>query len=87
MEEFRFTFGVKYRQDPHPGTINGVTPHPDGWVTVIAPDENAARAAVAEQIGNAWAFCYPKDYFNAHYYPAGELTRITVVDNPVGETE
>lgn len=77
---FVFTFGVQYASEPHPGTINGVTPHPDGWVVVEAPDENTARRAVHEQIGDKWAFCYPADRFDSSYYQRGELTRIICPD-------
>lgn len=76
MPEFHFTFGVQYRTEPHPCEVDGVRPDPDGWWTIVAPDENTARAKMAELVEDRWAFCYPSPYLNRKYYPKGEMLRI-----------
>lgn len=80
LQAWVFTFGVKYRQDPHPDMIENVTPHPDGWVTVMALDEDAARIEMYKHVENRWAFCYPLDRFDDSWYPDGELIRIEAND-------
>lgn len=75
LQEFRFTFGVQYSHEPHPYWAGA---HPDGWLTVLAADEDEARAMVRPYIGNVYAFSYPKDRHDPSYYPRGELARITM---------
>jgi hypothetical protein len=41
VREFRITFGQRYRTETHP--LLGLA-HPDGWVTIEAPDYDTARA-------------------------------------------
>ena len=79
MEEFYFTFGVQYRTNPHPSVVDGVRPDPDGWWTIVAPDEDAARAKMNELVGERWAFCYQASldsFGKLDYYPKGEMLRI-----------
>lgn len=78
LQEFRFTFGLKYRTEPHP---TGFPADPDGWVSVIAYSWNAARAIAFRHLGDAWAFQYvgpdwEKNGF-PHSYPKGELAQWT----------
>lgn len=75
LQEFRFTFGVKYSHEPHPFWPGA---HPDGWLTVLAVDEDEARTLVRPYIGNIYAFSYPLDRFKEEYHPMGELARITM---------
>lgn len=72
LQEFRLTFGLRYGDEPHPSFPAA---NPKGWVAVMAEDYEAARALVVERIGNAWAFLYPVDKFQASYHPAGETAR------------
>lgn len=72
LREYRVTFGVMYRREPHP-TFPAADP--DGWLTVMAPDEESARALVVDRIGRAWAFIYSAERMTEHYYPHGEITR------------
>lgn len=65
-----FTFGVKYRDEPHPYLTAA---HPDGWLRVRG---HSLREAL--DIGGAitlglYAFYYPADRFNPASYPRGEL--------------
>ncbi len=68
---FYFTFGQKYREEPHPA--GG---HPDGWFAIEASSEWAARIVMRNRCGEAWAFCYPEGRFDATRYPRGELERL-----------
>lgn len=74
--EYRVTFGSGHV--PHPRLPEA---HPDGWLTVVAADELAARVATIERIGRAWAFIYsPGDshYPDERHYPRGEVYRIVI---------
>lgn len=68
---YYFTFGQKYRDEPHPLGIS-----PDGWVTIMAPDENAARAKMVELCGNRWATSYDTEP-ELDYYHLGELMKFS----------
>lgn len=80
LNEYRFTFGVQYSHTPHPHWAGA---HPDGWLSVLAPTEEAARRVVRRFIGNVYAFSYPKDRHDPSYYPLGELAQIST--NAAGE--
>lgn len=78
--EYRVTFGQQYAQDPHP---RWPWAHPDGWVTVVAPNYEAARAAAFGMLGRFWAFIYGPgadeeiaDVDWATLFPRGELGRV-----------
>jgi hypothetical protein len=75
MTEYRVTFGQKYRRDPHPTYRKA---HPDGWLTIVAPDEVAARNVAVSRLGRAWAFMYAPENWDPKWYPLGELDRIEV---------
>lgn len=76
MKEFFFTFGQKYRMESHPQ--GG---HPDGYFTIVAPDEEQAREAMFKECGPAWSHNYAERP-SLDRYPRGELRRITVVPKP-----
>jgi hypothetical protein len=72
LHEYRVTFGFRYAREPHP-TFPAADPN--GWLTVMAPDEETARALVVARIGRAWAFMYPAERMSESYYPRGEICR------------
>lgn len=77
VAEFRVTFGQYYRNTEHPEGW----PHPDGWLSIIAADYSAARAAVESFLGDRWGFMYEEgeDGFpTTARYPLGQLHRLTV---------
>jgi hypothetical protein len=69
-ENFYLTFGVEYRYEPHPVHPYGV--HPDGWVRIMAPDEERARAIALTHYGTYWSRLIPERYFEPRFFPAGE---------------
>jgi hypothetical protein len=80
LTEFRITFGSAHSgQDLSLDGPDFWFSDPDGWLTVYAPDETAARNAVDEVIGRRWCDCYDAgwtlgaDPEVAHLYPLGEL--------------
>lgn len=83
--QFYFTFGQQYSYTEHP-KLKPEYAHPDGWVTVEAPDELAARLWFAKNFTNAWSSTYVgDDFFGSYdYYPRGELAKFTV-DSPAHE--
>jgi hypothetical protein len=77
LQRFFVTFGVMYRHETHPYWAGA---HPDGWLLVLAPDEEAARHRVRMFIGLKWAFLYDVQRFrddDVRYYPKGELAVIS----------
>jgi hypothetical protein len=92
MIEYRFTFGMKYRDEPHPA---GSWPHPDGWLTVYAENGDQARQLAGAVIGHvdndprapfAYAFDYSPEQWSQptrrggnwdEMYPLGCLARVT----------
>ena len=71
LQRFFLTFGTQYAYTEHP-TMPDVV-HPHGWVTLIARDEETARAMAVTLFGSAWAFLYTEETFNPGYHVAGEL--------------
>jgi hypothetical protein len=72
MREFYVTFGQQYHHEPHPTFPKA---HPDGWVTVVAADELAARRLAVEWLGTAWSSIYDEEPDLA-LFRLGELHRI-----------
>ena len=70
---YHVTFGQQYRQEVHE-TAPYV--HPDGYVTIEAPDMFAARAIAFEHFDRCWAMIYEQKEFKDAYFPRGELCRI-----------
>jgi len=80
MTEFIGTFGVKYSSEPHP---SGHLVHPDGYVTLEAPDANAANRMMHFHYTAAFAFVKSVEDFDPTRYPMGELTRIVMGEDPI----
>lgn len=57
LKNFYVTFGVMYSHTPHPYWKGA---HPDGYLEVQAPDEDAARLLVRSFIGLKYAFMYDR---------------------------
>lgn len=91
MDEYRFTFGFRYRDEPHP---NCPWARPEGWLAVIAPNAAIAHTLAHAVIGHtdgpnspiAYAFSYsPAEWQRPSRdgspwekpYILGELARIT----------
>jgi hypothetical protein len=79
MQTFYVTFGVRYREEPHPIWPKA---HPDGYLTVIAKNEEMARRFTAALLANQWAFIYTEDNFNTARWTRGELGRIEFSEAP-----
>jgi hypothetical protein len=77
LRKFYVTFGVQYAHEQHPYWQGA---DPDGWLLVLAPDEEAARNLVRTFIGLKWAFLYDASRFNEsedrRHFPKGELAQI-----------
>lgn len=88
MPEYRLTFGSQYSHEPHPALPNLV--HPDGWFTIVADDENAARRLVIRLLDRAWSMLYSPEEVAAKptdpgaswesLFPRGEMLRIVDPD-------
>lgn len=82
MTEYRVTVGMKHR-DGHPWLPQLNT---EGWLTILADDELAARAKAFEVLGygmttdsGGWAFIYdPEHELRTDLHPHGEQHRIDV---------
>lgn len=72
MSEFYVTFGCQYAHEQHPRL--GAA-HPDGWLTIEADDEVAARATAIAWLGTAWSFMYDEKP-DLRLFPLGELHRV-----------
>lgn len=80
MPKYFLTFGVQYKQEPHPHvpTIN-----PDGYVVVDAVSELEAREKVFNIFGDKWAFLYPEKSWsekNAMYFPLGQVATLEEIE-------
>ena len=73
MKNFYVTFGSKYRSVGHP---KARYIHPDGYVTVIAENEEEARKIVMLEFGNHWASMYDDATMVFDYFPRGNLKTI-----------
>ncbi len=72
LHEYRLTFGVRYATEPHPTFPQA---DPDGWVTILAPDMEAAREVAFSRLGKAWAFLEPPERMRERFFPHGEIAR------------
>jgi hypothetical protein len=54
---------------------------PDGYVTIEAPNVQAARAAAFLIFKSHWAIIYEPHELKPEYFPNGEVDRITVAAN------
>jgi len=79
LQKYRITFLPWQVERPgHPATSAA------GWITVLAPDEAAARVLIAERVGEEWHL-FADDPFDDGWindYPLGEIARWST-DEPV----
>jgi len=78
LQKFYLTFGVKYSHETHP-YWEGVDPN--GWVLILAENEDRARALAVRHFREYWAFLHDSLHFNEgenrlKYYPMGALAVI-----------
>lgn len=80
MPEYRVTFGQKYHsRETHPTFPDA---HPDGWLTIVAPDYWTARHAAVQQLGTSWSDIMTLETLGVgdqewkRLFPLGELGRI-----------
>lgn len=75
MKEYTLTFGQRYARDTHP---RFAAAHPDGYVTIVAPDWSSARHLAFCRYGGSWAALYDSDNFpdRDELHPLGELDRL-----------
>lgn len=71
LRNFYVSFGIGYATTEHPYWPGA---HPDGYLEVIAPDEDAARALVRSYIGLKWGHMYDR---KPEWARAGRLATIT----------
>lgn len=71
---FYVTLGVQYtpRNEHHPASPRL---HPDGYLTVEADDEQAARLMIVQALGQQWAGIYT-EFVGRRHYPFGLIGRI-----------
>lgn len=74
LKTFYVTFGMMYRHEAHPHWKGA---HPDGWLEVQAPDEDAARLLLRSLVGNRYAFIYEERRFERKWHPLGRLATVT----------
>lgn len=70
MPEYRITFGQRERHEEHP-TFPAA--HPDGYVTIVAEDYDAARNIAIRHLGRRFAFQYeqPAEGWANHWTTTG----------------
>jgi hypothetical protein len=67
MNKYYFTFGQRYKREPH---LQGG--HPDGWFTIQAHTEAEARQKMVSLCGSKWATSYDTEP-DRKTFPLGEL--------------
>lgn len=80
MKEHYFTFGQRYRIEPHPKYRKA---HPDGYVTIVAADYEAARIKAFDLFDGHFAFQYSEP---PTFCPLGEIERFEVPAKEINET-
>lgn len=73
--EFYVTFGQQYRREQHPRSVNGVSPHPDGWMVVEARNMEEATTIAKFAFTDRFSMVYDRKPA-VEWYPRGELGRI-----------
>lgn len=82
MSTIFVTFGSQYAREPHPRLPFA---HPDGYLTIEAPDYRTARGIAMSMTGGAFCTDYlerPSDI----QFQRGELARVIVHDPIVTES-
>lgn len=75
LTKYAITFGQKYRHEPHPA-LGMDARLPDGYMTLWAESEIAARQWLVANIGNAYCSIDDEAHFVAEaaaHYPLGRL--------------
>lgn len=84
MDEYRYTFGIRYESEEHP-VAKWVSPK--GWLTVMAPDRETADRLARAVVGQDYAFGYSRAEWSgptksgrtwAEMYPLGCLARVAL---------
>ncbi len=70
MKNFYFTFGQRYRDDPHPTYDKA---NPNGWVRVVADSYENARKFGYELFGEHFATMYDESRWMPEFFPGGEI--------------
>lgn len=81
MNNYFLTFGQLYRTEEHPQFEDA---HPDGWVRIIAKDDEDAREAAWMKFGENYSMLYQADAFKPDSFPRGEIGVIREVMLPGG---
>lgn len=75
-QNFYFTFGQKYRDEPHPTYPRA---NPNGWVRIVAESrERATEYAQDKLFGPYFATSYSETVWDPTFFPAGEIECITL---------
>lgn len=72
-KKFYITFGYQFSYLRHPKAINGVYPHPDGWITVDAKNLGHAIVQANEVFGSNYSNVYSEERFLPEFFPKGCL--------------
>ena len=81
LRNYYVTFGQKYRHDPHPVVLDGVRPHPDGWVLIRCGNQTAADRLAHALFGPRFSLVYSEETFTRSYYPQGALFSIKIEED------
>jgi hypothetical protein len=73
---------MRYHRENHPCEYV----HPDGYITIVAPDETTARLWFIRSFGNKFCSVHTPEQMeeifaehNVNYWPLGELHRYVIV--------
>lgn len=81
LRNYYVTFGVKYREEQHPVVLDGVRPHPDGWVLIRCGNQTAANRIAHALFGPRFSLVYSEETFTRSHYPQGELFSIKIEED------
>lgn len=81
MRNYFVTFGQKYRHEQHPVSLDGVRPHPDGWVLIRCGNQSIADRTAHALFGTRFSIVYSEETHSKHLYPMGELFSIKIEEN------
>ncbi len=74
--EFFVSFGVQYGNGNHPTWKDA---EGSGYVTIVADDDDQARAVANAWFNRCWSFMYhDRSEMTEQHWPAGELHRVDV---------
>lgn len=81
LRNYYVTFGQKYHREEHPVILDGVRPHPDGWVLIRCGNQTIAERTAHGLFGTRFSLVYSEETHRKDYYPLGELFSITIEEN------